>query len=376
MIEDPTTTPSVGGTTVGTSGSTVLQDAINRLNQVGVGGGTTASGAKVIDGIPMTYYQALNYINTLDAKNPTGYNQMIQVMRDAGYPIPQSKNPGTVRNMWKYFVDALYGSDYQDLTSFAADRYSGTTGTGTSIFEQASITDKATAQFELQQAFNDYVGTIPSNFNKISNLYYKALSKLEFSRPTRQVTKKVNGKTVQTTIGGVSAEEKEQLLLSFVGKFIQGADVEDIGGTVANTLTSIRKYASDMGIQLPDSDIRQFAVQSVIGKEGLQNVQAKINKMSSAVYKAAAPYIAEGLTLRDIASPFISKKAQVLELDPNQISVTRDKDISDLFTGEFIPSLYDFEISLRNNPIWQYTENAISEAANYVTSLLKDFGLM
>jgi len=38
--------------------------------------------------------------------------------------------------------------------------------------------------------------------------------------------------------------------------------------------------------------------------------------------------------------------------------------------------LYQFEMGLRKNPQWQYTNNARSEASSYALSVLQDFGIV
>jgi hypothetical protein len=39
-------------------------------------------------------------------------------------------------------------------------------------------------------------------------------------------------------------------------------------------------------------------------------------------------------------------------------------------------SIYDFEKELRQDPRWQYTNNAKEAVSNSVTKVLKDFGFM
>jgi hypothetical protein len=39
-------------------------------------------------------------------------------------------------------------------------------------------------------------------------------------------------------------------------------------------------------------------------------------------------------------------------------------------------SIYDFEKDLRQDPRWQYTNNAREQASSIATTVLKDFGFM
>jgi hypothetical protein len=347
-----------------------FQDYIDEIQSVSSGQGY--GNTRYLDGRSMSLTQALQYVNQVRASNPQKYQELISIMNAAGYTIPKTQNPQTVVSRWDTFVRDLFVSEDQDVFSFVAKRRADSSGDGTSIAEYPSLTDKANAAFNLQTAFRDYLGVSASN--KEINQYYRALSKLESSRPTRQVTRRVGNRTVQTTVGGVSQEEKEDLLLQFVSKKAAGTNLENITGALGTSMQSIRSFANSMGVVLSDSDMRQLAVSAASGTP-LDNINQRISTIAKAKFPGLTNFIDQGLRVKDIANQYIAEKADMLELNVNQIDLT-DKDVYGALSGNQLESIGDFRRRMRENPIFQYTGRAREEMSGMVEEVLQRFGLV
>lgn len=345
----------------------------NYINDVqNVMGGNGTGGTKYIDGKSMNLNQALTYVNTARVNDPKKYQELIQIMRAAGYSIPGSENPETVVSRWDTFVRDLFASQDEDVFTYVSKRRAQDSDTGESIAEYPSLTDRAGADFELDTAFRDYLGVTTTKAER--KAYYKALSQLEKSRPTRQVTRRVGNKTVQTTIGGVTEEEKEELRLQFVSNKAKALNLGDIGGTLSTNMKAIKRLVAMNGVVLGDNEVRKLAIDSATGTP-FDTIQNKITNLAKARYTALTPYLDQGLSVNDIAQQYINEKADLLELNPNQISL-RDNDITQALTGQNLESLYDFRKRMRTNPLFQYTERAREEASSYVNDILGKFGLV
>jgi hypothetical protein len=347
-----------------------FQDYIDEIQSVSSGQGY--GNTRFLDGRSMSLTQALQYVNQVRASNPQKYQELISIMNAAGYTIPKTQNPQTVVSRWDTFVRDLFVSEDQDVFSFVAKRRADSSGDGTSVAEYPSLTDQATAAFNLQTAFRDYLGVSASN--KDIKQYYKALSKLESSRPTRQVTRRVGNRTVQTTVGGVTQEEKEDLLLQFVSKKAAGTNLENITGALGTSMQSIRNFASSMGVVLSDSDMRQLAVSAASGTP-LDSINQRISTIAKAKFPGLTNFIDQGLRVKDIANQYIAEKADMLELNVNQIDLT-DKDVYGALAGNQLESIGDFRRRMRENPIFQYTGRAREEMSGFIEETLQRFGLV
>jgi len=346
MVENNNT--NTGGT--GQSGFAKKHlDQARNVNRTVSSGGT-----RVIDGMPMTLVQAMDYINQVRINDFSGKYQTLKQM--SGYT---GKSDQAALGYWNAFVRDLFKSSTPDLNTFAAER--ATQGGGTSTAAYPSITSEENARFEFQQLFRDTLGPGASFSEKEFRDYYKKLTNLEKTRPTRQVTSTSNGRTVQTTVSGVSDLEKQQLALGYVANYLNAGDPKVVGGSIATNQANIAKFAADHGINLPDSEVRRNAVFAITGgANALDSIYAKIRTMSKVLYPGLGNFIDTGLTVADIASTYIAEKANLLEMNPATLNL-RDQDIVQAISGQSAENIGDFRKRMKSNPLYAKTNNALNE---------------
>ena len=314
----------------------------------------SSGGTRVIDGMPMTLVQAMDYINKARISEYSGKYQALKQM--AGYT---GKSDQAAIGYWNNFVRDLFNSSTPDANTFAAERVA--LGGGTSTASYPSITSEENARFEFQQLFRDTLGPAARFSEKEFKDYYNKLTNLEKKRPTRQVTSTSNGRTVQTTVSGVSDLEKQQLALGYVAKYLNAGDPKVVGGTIATNQANIAKFAADHGINLPDSEVRKNAVSAVTGgTAALDSIYAKIRTMAKVLYPGLGNFIDAGLNVADIASTYIAEKANLLEMNPITLNL-RDPDIVQAISGQSAENIGDFRKRMKSNPLYAKTNNALNE---------------
>lgn len=241
-------------------------------------------------------------------------------------------------------------------------------GDGTSVFLQPSITPKDQAYQDFNEFIFDATGM---NANpKDAEQYYKELRKLEQSKVAKQVTTRTGTTTTQVSTPGITKEDRELLAARFVDRYIDTKGVQNVGGVVGSNISALRKLASDYNVALSDADIRKEAINSLTDKNALENFKVKMQKIAKVRYSNFAQSIDEGLTIKDIASPYINKMSNVLEVNPNTINLD-NRYIDKALTGNM--NFTDFDKLLRNTPEFPYTNNARSEAATYINWIKQDF---
>lgn len=243
-------------------------------------------------------------------------------------------------------------------------------GDGTSVFLQPSITPKAQAFEDFNTFILDATGVAANPADAAQ--YYKELSQLEKSKVAKQVTTRSGTTTTQTATAGVTKEDREILAAKFVDRYIDTAGVKNVGGIVGSNLASIRKLASDYNVSLSDADVRKYAIEGLSNKNSLEIAKTKIQNTAKVRYQNLGQYIDQGLSVKDIASQYINKMANVLEVNPDTIKLD-DRYIDTALST--LPNFTDFNKMLRNSPQWEYTTNAREEAAGYANKILQDFGL-
>jgi hypothetical protein len=293
-------------------------------------------------------------------------------------PDSRFKTSDSINKAWNKIVEQYSISNsatpqpfnkwFTESIEYEAER--GGTGSGTSVFLQPSITPKDQAYQDFNTFILDATGIAANPADAAQ--YYKELSKLERSKVAKQVTTRSGSTTTQTATAGVTKEDREILAAKFVDRYIDTAGVKNVGGIVGSNLASIRKLASDYNVTLSDAEVRKFAIDGLSNKNSLEIAKTKIQNTSKVRYQNLAQYIDQGLTVKDIASQYINKMANVLEINPDTIKLD-DRYIDSALSN--LPNFTDFNKTLRSSPQWEYTTNAREEAAGYANKILQDFGL-
>ena len=156
---------------------------------------------------------------------------------------------------------------------------------------------------------------------------------------------------------------------------------DSLGGTAAETKAQLDSLAQNYGVKLgPQWKARQLAA-IMSGDDTIAGVQSKVQEMAMREYKAFADRIAGGETITEIADPYVTRYAELLEQNPNAVGV--DNDLIQRAMKQTGPDgkaaamdLYTFEKEVRKDNRWQYTQNARQEVANVTSELMRSFGVM
>jgi hypothetical protein len=154
-----------------------------------------------------------------------------------------------------------------------------------------------------------------------------------------------------------------------------------LGGSAAEVKSQLDSLSSNYGVKLGDQWKGKQLAAIMSGDETMASVQTKVQEMAMREYKAFADRIAGGETITEIADPYVSRYAELLELNPNAVGL--DDDLIQRAMRQTTPDgkaasmdLYTFEKEVRKDTRWQYTKNARQEVANVTSDLLKSFGVM
>ena len=99
-----------------------------------------------------------------------------------------------------------------------------------------------------------------------------------------------------------------------------------------------------------------------------------INLQAKTYFPALADKIDRGYTVKQLLSPYIQTRANVLEEDPDMIDIKTLQGVAK--DPKNLMNLYDYEVSLRQDPKWRFTKNAQDSMSNVANSIAKMFGLV
>lgn len=153
-------------------------------------------------------------------------------------------------------------------------------------------------------------------------------------------------------------------------------------GGAATTEMQIRQMAGDYGVQVSDQQMGQWVGGVVSGRMTQDNFAAYIRDMAKSKYASLGQYIDQGMTVKQIAAPYVQSYSNILEQGPDAVSMNDPmiqralQGVPDPKTG--VPqqqTVYDFERSLRQDPRWLNTKNARQSMENTGLGILRDMGL-
>lgn len=243
----------------------------------------------------------------------------------------------------------------------------------------ASLSSKGEAVAEFNEAFAQTFGVaVPK---ELAAAFTSELRNLQASRTTKPNTK--GG--VDYVTQGVSPQERKNIL----DKYLKQYATEVIGraatgdnkalsdlqkGQFGVAYTTLKNAYAENGIGYNLKSLATLASESALNPDRLKANVNLVNIQAKTLFPALAKQIDNGYTVKQLLNPYIQARANILEEDPDAI------DIKSLASVAKDPNnmmgLYDYEISLRQDPKWRFTKNAQDSLSNVARSLAQTFGLV
>lgn len=161
--------------------------------------------------------------------------------------------------------------------------------------------------------------------------------------------------------------------------------IDYVGGTLKGAAGifehNMRQYAGDMGVDLNDQALKNQAALITRGLSTQDDFQNFIKDQATSSFPAFGEQIKAGQTMRSIANPYVQMMAQQLEMNPTAIGLKDPTIMSGLNgldkdgkpTGR---TLTDFQDTLRGDPRWRQTKQAMDATMNIGGSVLRGMGLI
>lgn len=152
------------------------------------------------------------------------------------------------------------------------------------------------------------------------------------------------------------------------------------GGTTLGSVDSLKQYAAQLGMSYNQTFWDSYSKDLFAGTTTVEDIQAKIRQDSASAYPVYAEAIQEGKSLDAMMSAYKTSISNILELDPDTITFN-DKNLrrAAQYVGTdgkpALMPIWQFEQELRNDPRWEYTNNARSTVDALSLKVLRDWGL-
>lgn len=243
-------------------------------------------------------------------------------------------------------------------------------------YASVSSIGEATAEFQ-----NEFLNVFGAKAPKdLSAAFAQELRNLQASRTTKRL-----GKNEDIIIQGVSPQERKDILNKYLKNYAtQQITLASTGdpkaqavlqrGNFGLTLTTLKNAYSDNGLPINFQTLSKIATESTLNPDTLKANINLINMQAKTLFPALADKIDKGYTAKQLLTPYINARANILEEDPDTVDLKTLTDVAK--DPKSLMNLYDYEISLRKDPKWRYTKNAQDSISNVARSIASTFGLI
>ena len=242
------------------------------------------------------------------------------------------------------------------------------------------LTDPKQAVQDLNIFTQDYLSRMATPEEQKE--YKKLVRAEEISTYQKRVTTKTGSGTSTDYIGApLNQEDYMRIMGKVLKKSIAGTGVDELlsgTGKLAQSVSDIREYASEMGIKMDGKEALNYATSNL--KSGdmnnindLKSVKLQIKEMAKYLYPSLAVGIDAGVTPGRIGREVGGWIEDELEKPAGTYGIF-NPEVAD-FVAKGTPRS-EVRIAQRAKREFAGTDKAINEATNYLDTMLKSFGVL
>ena len=176
--------------------------------------------------------------------------------------------------------------------------------------------------------------------------------------------------------------------IALQSKIAQAAKAEKLGATSGLALTNaqtLKTYLQDMGGGFSDQWVTDAInnINDPSTQTDINTYKDMIKQQAISKYSGFSGLIDKGVTIKQIADPYVQSMANILEIDPTAIDYTKDASVKKALAttmnsdGTTSPMpLWQYEQTLKQDPRWAFTNNAREDVNGMLHQIGKDFGFV
>lgn len=153
-----------------------------------------------------------------------------------------------------------------------------------------------------------------------------------------------------------------------------------LGGEAAQLQAKMNQTMGDYALGQSAGHV-QYAIQNVLGGHAsIDDWTHRWRVQAESMFPALKAMLEQGQTVRQAADPYVQQYAQTLEINPNDIDISKDAVLRAALSGrndkgkpDLVP-MWQFGQTLRNDPRYEKTTQAKTDAFSLLHKIGTDFG--
>jgi len=334
-----------------TTNSTLSPEAIAALAQLKAGNTPTSTKSNVITGVVLGYDAQGNPIYNIDPKTgkpaalyPAGYEQSYIKALPPETRISLQRKMFNAKLYPKGFTPTFDGmvtpEDFTAIQKLVAVGEQKGLGDINAVLDLAKK-DKKVASF-LQTGGYAATGGVTTTTTEAAaatlNDYFLNLFNEKPSKEDIKLYQTTLNSREKATKGGLTQQERQDIILSIANKKIAATAAKALGGSVeaeqaldtgqlGKRIREIRSYYDDNGIPVSDKQVYNLAGKSLRGQEAYDNILEDINQSAALQWGQLGQGLKPGQSVRAKLQPYIAVRAAVTGIPEDQIKVSDMQDV-------------------------------------------------
>lgn len=153
-------------------------------------------------------------------------------------------------------------------------------------------------------------------------------------------------------------------------------------GTIAAIESQVKQMAFDYGVKVSDAQLQDYIQGMMSEKYTEDNLRDFMADMARSKYGGMKGYLDMNMTVRQVAAPYLSEYARLMELNPDTVSLD-DPLIAQSLQGKVDPktglpqmqTVGELTRAVKKDPRWLKTQNAKNDMRDMGIQILQDMGL-
>jgi hypothetical protein len=163
-----------------------------------------------------------------------------------------------------------------------------------------------------------------------------------------------------------------------LGEYVKYSDGRMLG-QAGQWEAEMRQHMQDMGISWGNKAVKSAVTRMVTGSTTIQDALSRMNEQAKSKYAHLASRIDAGETVYEIASPYIQEIGEILEQNPESVTlknplIQKALDVRGEKDTHRTMTISEFGDQLRQTTKWRTTDNAKAAASTTVRQLGQFFG--
>jgi hypothetical protein len=196
-----------------------------------------------------------------------------------------------------------------------------------------------------------------------------------------RLTEGHNSSLSHLVTGAMQFGWSEDELRSQVGSMFTLFRGHEAGGDAGKTTQQLRQIYASYGVPYSEDATAKATRAILSGKATIDTYTAQAIQSAKSRYAGLSPQIDEGMTVHDIADPYMQLMASTLEMPQGKVDLNNRR-IQQALTARddkgkpTVQPLWQFEQGLKTTPEWDKTKNATNAAFDMVNKIGKDWGFV